>query len=164
MTEGSVNIREICCAKQCRETHRQRSALPVKTPDRARMHMAMIGNLTHDAVDNEFVGAIFYARNKRQCLNHERAFFIGGSLAMLTQNRHRCVTRIAIEDREFEWMSERRVFLRVFTQFAQFAFAHDVACAASDLMLECAALIPNLSRAQRYCARDSPNFVADFSQ
>ena len=49
---------------------------------------------------------------------------IGGHRAMVSEDGHRSVARVTIEDRKFEGVNEVGVALRVVTQLAQFAFRH----------------------------------------
>src|SRR5215472_3344468 len=43
---------------------------------------------------------------------------------MIAQDHHRGVTRVAVENREFERVEELRIALRVLTQLAQFTLGH----------------------------------------
>src|SRR5579864_4704436 len=86
--------------------------------------MAMVGNLTHHAIDNELVIAEFGARHGRERVDHEGAFGLGRDGAMLSEHRHRRVTRVAIENGECHGMGEAGVMLSVLAQFAEFALVH----------------------------------------
>jgi len=53
------------------------------------MHMAMVGNLAHYAVDNKLAWPVFDPRNHRQSFNHKGAFFLGRLRAMIAEHCHR---------------------------------------------------------------------------
>ena len=95
------------------------------------MDMAMIRDLAHHVVDDEFVDAVLLARDHRERIDHERALLFGGRRAMLSKHRHRRIAGIAIEDREFERNLELAVPRSVLLQFTEIAFRHDRDCTAS---------------------------------
>jgi hypothetical protein len=86
--------------------------------------MAMIGYLAHHTVYDEAAVAILLAAHERQRLGHKKPLLLGGLSAMRAQHRHRCVARIALEDREFERVFELTVPLRVPLQFAEVTLRH----------------------------------------
>ena len=93
-------------------------------PDRTRMHMTMIGDLTHHVVDNEVTIAILLARNHRERLDHEGLLFFGGISAMIAEHRHWGIAGIAVENRKLEWGFELAMPGSVMLQFAEIAFRH----------------------------------------
>ena len=88
------------------------------------MHVAVVGNLSHNVVDAEFVGAVLRARDQRERLDHEGLFFVSRHRAMVSEHGHRSVARIAIENCKFERVNEIGIALRVVTQLAQFTLRH----------------------------------------
>src|ERR1700694_1605767 len=80
-----------------------RSQLAGPAPNRARVHVAMVGYLTHHIIDNEIVLAVLLSCNERKGFDHESLFTLGWNRAMLSEDGHRSITGIAVEDRELEW-------------------------------------------------------------
>jgi hypothetical protein len=64
--------------------------------DGAGVHVAMIGDLPHNVIDDEVAIAIFVACDKRKGLDHESFLFVGGSGAMVAENGHWSIAGIAI--------------------------------------------------------------------
>lgn len=89
------------------------------------MHVAMVRDLAHQAIDDELAFAVLRAGDQRQRIDHEGAFFGGRLRAMIAQHCHRSIAGIAIEDGEAEGLGEARVPGSVFFQFAQIALGHD---------------------------------------
>src|ERR1700686_1936767 len=94
------------------------------------VHMAMVWDLTHYAIDDELAFAVLRAGDKRKCFDHEGAFFWGRLRAMIAQHRHRRIARIAIENGKAEGLGETRVPGSIFFQFAQIALGHMHHCLA----------------------------------
>ena len=88
------------------------------------MHVAMVRNLPHHAVDHEIVVAIFDSRDQRERFAHHRTFSVGASRSMLSENSHRRVARVAVQDSKAERISELAVAESVFAQLAEFAISH----------------------------------------
>ena len=99
--------------------------LPSAPSRGTRVHMAMVGDLAHNAVDNKLARPIFDPRNHRQRFDHKGALFLGRLRAMISQDRHRRVAGVALEQRKFERLLIARVPGRVFLQLTQVAFGHD---------------------------------------
>src|SRR5689334_22969602 len=98
--------------------------LPTSPPGWPSVDKTMIGNLPHDIVDHKLALAVFITCDKRQRLDHEGALFGARSLAMFAKHRHRSVTGIALEQREFKRQSKSCVPGGIFLQLAEIAFCH----------------------------------------
>ena len=103
------------------EATREWLAAPETRPG---VDMAMVGNLTHHAIDNELVIAEFGACHRRERVDHEGALGISRGRAMLSEHRHWRITRVAIENGKYHGMGEAGVMLGVLPQFTEFAFVH----------------------------------------
>ncbi len=86
--------------------------------------MAMVGDLTHRAVDYEILTGVPDPRHERQHLDHQDSLVVGAKRSMLPQNRHRRVAGITIDDRKAKGVRELAVSLGVFLQLAKLAIGH----------------------------------------
>ena len=88
------------------------------------MDVAVIRNLPHHAIYDEAIGAVLGLRHYRQHSGHERAFRFGGGGAMLPEDGHRSIARVAVENRESKRVQKVAVPERVIAQLAEFALRH----------------------------------------
>jgi len=86
--------------------------------------VAVVWDLPHHSINYEIFFAVLLAAHEREYRGHEGAFGVGASRAMLPENRHRRIARIAIEDGEAERMHEPAVDLGIFAQLAKLAISH----------------------------------------
>lgn len=94
------------------------------TPTPPGVHVAVIGYLAHHIVNEEAIGSPPGSGDSRKHIDHQGFFVLGRLTPMFSQNRHRGVAGVAIEDGELKRVGKLAVTLSVITQFAQIALIH----------------------------------------
>src|SRR5690242_12864404 len=89
------------------------------TPTPTGVHVAVVGYLAHHIVNEVAIGAPLDTGDSRKHIDH-KGFFVRGRLTpMVSQDRHRSVAGVAIEDGKLKGVGKLAVTLSIITQFAQ---------------------------------------------